>query len=64
MSILWSRTVPPPAHCPECRSARISFVIPESPEVELWQCLDCQTRWEIGAGGQIVLPKEPQIPDR
>jgi hypothetical protein len=21
-----------------------------------WRCLDCNARWEIGAGGQVVMP--------
>jgi hypothetical protein len=56
MSILWSPVAPPPSHCPQCRSERILFVFPASPEVELWRCLDCETQWEIGPGGQVVLP--------
>lgn len=59
MSVLWSRSVPPPTRCPRCRSERIAFIIPESPEVQPWRCLDCHARWEIGSGGQVVLPIRP-----
>lgn len=56
MSILWSRAVPPAARCPRCQSNRLAFIIPGSPEVQPWRCIDCNARWEIGAGGQVVLP--------
>ena len=55
MSILWSRAVPPPSRCPRCQSERISFIIPESPEMHPWRCIECDARWEVGAGGQVVL---------
>ena len=58
MSVLWSRTVPPPTQCPNCHSERISLVLSSSPEVESWRCLDCKTKWEIGAGGQVVVPRD------
>jgi transposase-like protein len=56
MSLVWSRTVPSASRCPRCRSERISFVIPESPEVESWRCLECAAQWEVGPGGQVMLP--------
>ena len=56
MSILWSRSVPPAARCPRCQSTRVAFIIPESPEMQPWRCLDCNARWEIWAGGQVVMP--------
>jgi transposase-like protein len=52
----WSRAVPTPSRCPQCRSTRIFFVIPDSPEIQSWRCGDCDARWEIGPGGHVVLP--------